>query len=85
MAISVESLKPTAEISPSDLRQECIVKKLIQEGRTPFIVVYDGTDLLDDALCFIPNSDANMSQTLKISFSDAIEIAKLRDKLTRES
>jgi len=79
-------LEPSISHIPlTELRKESVVKKLIEEGRTPFVVAYKGLEEeFDPPFCFIPSTKTKPSQIFDLSFEDAAEIALINRKLQRE-
>lgn len=67
-----------------DLRKESIVKKLIKENRTPFLLINDGQEYYDRAIVFIPQGKSKPAESFTVSLDEAREIAQIRDKLQRQ-
>jgi hypothetical protein len=83
VALNFEVEHSSPPISLESLRSESVVKSLIKEGRTPFLMRLEDREA---ALCFIPPAvdNPNSAQSLKITLHDAGEIASIRRKLLRE-
>lgn len=67
-----------------DLRKKSVVKRLIDEGRPPFLMAYDGEMQLERPVCFIPAANSMPAETFEVSHEDAGKIASIRDKLQRQ-
>lgn len=83
MALNLESEKPPSFIPQTDLRREDVVKKLIQEGRTPFLLVSNGLENFKTAVCYIPPGKFSPEQTLDLTLEEARQIASIRNKLQK--
>lgn len=79
MAQPLEIDHPITLIPLADLQTEGVVKRLIEENRTPFFLRSGET-----VVCFIPPGNSGSEQKLEVSLLDAKEIASIRDKLRRE-
>ena len=64
----------------SSLRDENVVRDLIAENRTPFLIREEET-----VICFIPPNKTHSAQSLEVSIADAKEIASIRDKLNNKA
>lgn len=84
MAQQLEFENSSNSFPHTDLRKESTVKKLIKEGRTPFLLVYNGEMQMDTAICFIPPGKSKPAETFALSIKDAAKIALIRDRLQRE-
>lgn len=79
----MEFEKPPSSIPHTDLRKESTVKKLIKQGRTPFLLVSDGQEHFERAICFIPSSKSQPAEEFELSIEDAGKIAAVRDRLQK--
>lgn len=84
MALNPEFGKSLDSIPHINLRSETTVKKLIKQGRTPFLLASDGFEMLDRAVCFIPPSKTKPAVTFELSLEEARKIAVIRDKLQHQ-
>lgn len=81
MALNLESEKPPSFIPQSDLRREDVVKKLIQEGRTPVLLINNGQEDFETAICYIPPGQFSPEQTFDLTLDEARQIARIRDSI----
>lgn len=66
-----------------DLRKKSVVKRLIDEGRPPFIVFRGMETQMDVAVCSIPAGNSKPAEIFELSIEDARRIALIRNELQR--
>ena len=79
MAQSWEIERAPGFIPLTELRNESVVKKLIEENRTPILALPEGVLEPKEVTLFVPPS-----QSQYVSIVDAREIKTIMDKLRRE-
>ena len=70
--------------TPRDLAREDIILDLKREGRLPIVLVHDGEDLLDQAVCFVLGNNEEPEQSMEISFAQARNIAAAIEKVAHK-